>query len=130
MSPWAQWALLKSGWARYGVTLGRTFAHTRSPAFAMRNRSVVLIASLALLQACASTSTTRAGDVIAITGVSVVDPSSSQPALPDQTILIADDVIRAVGTASSILGLWDTHVHSINSGITASGIATCPDSIF
>ncbi len=91
---------------------------------------------LAVLHACASVSTTPAPDAIAIVGVTVIDPSSSQPSATDQTILVADGVIRAVGPPSSIdipagarrvdgrgkfaiPGLWDAHVHFMNTGVTA-----------
>ncbi|MBA2440619.1 MAG: amidohydrolase family protein [Thermoleophilaceae bacterium] len=74
--------------------------------------------------------------MIAIVGVSVIDPSASQATVPNQTILVADGVIRAVGPASEITipagarrvdasgkyaipGLWDAHVHFMNTGSTA-----------
>jgi imidazolonepropionase-like amidohydrolase len=93
------------------------------------------VAALAVLTACASVSTTPANPAIAIVGVTVIDPSSPQPA-PDQTIVIADGVIRAVGPSSAIEiplgarrvdgrgkfaipGLWDAHVHFMNTGVTA-----------
>ncbi len=99
-------------------------------------RSVVLIATLAVFHACASVGTTPAADTIAIVGVTVIDPSSSEPAASDQTILVADGVIRAVGPSSAITipasarrvdasgkfaipGLWDAHVHFMNTGVTA-----------
>lgn len=102
----------------------------------MRNRTVVVIAALAGAQGCASVSTTPSSDPIAIVGVTIVDPSSSRPSVPDQTILIADGVIRAVGASSAIAipvnarrvdargkfaipGLWDAHVHFMNTGVTA-----------
>lgn len=101
----------------------------------MRNRSA-LVAALALIQACATAGTTPAGEVIAIVGVSVVDPSASQATVTNQTILVADGVIRAMGPASEITipagarrvdargkfaipGLWDSHVHFMNTGKTA-----------
>jgi len=104
---------------------------------AIRNRSVVLIVTLAVLNACASVTTIpAASDAIAIVGVTVIDPSSSQPPAPDQTILVADGVIRTVGPSSAIAipagarrvdargkfaipGLWDAHVHFMNTGVTA-----------
>jgi imidazolonepropionase-like amidohydrolase len=102
----------------------------------MRHRSVGLIAALVLLDACASTGTTLGGNAMAIVGVSVVDPSSSSSAVADQTILVSDGVIRAVGPSSAVVipagarridargkyaipGLWDAHVHFMNTGITA-----------
>ncbi len=101
----------------------------------MRHRSALIVA-LALLHACATAGTTPAGEVIAIVGVSVIDPSASQATVPNQTILVADGVIRAVGPASEITipagvrrvdasgkyaipGLWDAHVHFMNTGSTA-----------
>jgi imidazolonepropionase-like amidohydrolase len=101
----------------------------------MRNR-LVLITACAVLHGCASVSSTRSADAIAIVGVTVVDPSSTQPATPDQTILITGGVIRAVGPSSAITlpegarrvdargkfaipGLWDAHVHFMNTGVTA-----------
>jgi imidazolonepropionase-like amidohydrolase len=102
----------------------------------MRHRSVVLIAVLVLLDACASTRTTLGGNAMAIMGVSLVDPSSSSSAVADQTILVSDGVIRAVGPSSAVVipagarridargkyaipGLWDAHVHFMNTGVTA-----------
>ena len=99
-------------------------------------RSLARIGALALVCACASVSSTPGSDAIAIVGVTVIDPSSSEPATPDQTILISDGVIRAVGPPSSIdipagtrrvdgrgkfaiPGLWDAHVHFMNTGVTA-----------
>jgi imidazolonepropionase-like amidohydrolase len=90
----------------------------------------------ALLIACASVNTTPATESIAIVGVTVIDPSSAQASVPDQTILIADGVIRAVGPSATIEipagarrvdgrdkfaipGLWDAHVHFMNTGVTA-----------
>ena len=102
----------------------------------MRNRTVVVIIALAVVPGCASVSTTPSPDPIAIVGVTIVDPSSSQPAVPDQTILIADGAIRALGPSPAIAipagarridargkfaipGLWDAHVHFMNTGVTA-----------
>ena len=81
-------------------------------------------------------STTPHADAIAIVGVTIVDPTSSQPSATNQTILVADGVIRAVGAVSAIAipagtrrvdgrgkfaipGLWDAHVHFMNAGVTA-----------
>jgi imidazolonepropionase-like amidohydrolase len=99
------------------------------------DRSAILVAVLLLLSACASVSSTPSGDAIAIVGVTVIDPSSSEPAKPNQTILISDGVIRAILPSSSpipssarrvdgrgkfaIPGLWDAHVHFMNTGVTA-----------
>jgi imidazolonepropionase-like amidohydrolase len=99
-------------------------------------RPVVLIAWLALLYACASGGANSAADAVAIVGVTVVDPSSSQPSATDQTILVSDGVIRAVGPSPAVAvpagarradalgkfampGLWDAHVHFMNAGVTA-----------
>ena len=97
-------------------------------------RSLVPVATLALLNACASVSPTTER-AIAIVGVTVIDPSSQQPAKANQTILIADGVIRAILPSSvpipasarrvdgrgkfAIPGLWDAHVHFMNTGLTA-----------
>ena len=99
-------------------------------------RSLARTGALALVCACASVSSTPGSDAIAIVGVTVIDPSSSAPATPDQTILISDGVIRAVGPLASvdipagtrrvdgrgkfaIPGLWDAHVHFMNAGVSA-----------
>src|SRR5512132_3398922 len=101
----------------------------------MRNRSLLPVLALAAL-ACATVHATPASDGIAIVGVTVIDPSSSLPANTNQTILVSDGVIRAVGPSSSIAipasahrvdasgkfaipGLWDAHVHFMNTGVTA-----------
>jgi imidazolonepropionase-like amidohydrolase len=100
------------------------------------SRPVVLIVTLALLLGCASVAATPGADPIAIVGVTVIDPTSSQPSATDQTILVSDGVISAVGPSSSIAipagarpvdgrgkfaipGLWDAHVHFMNTGVTA-----------
>jgi imidazolonepropionase-like amidohydrolase len=102
----------------------------------MLNRTAVLIAAIAALDGCVSPRITPAANAIAIVGVTVVDPSSAQPATPDQTILISEGVIRAVGPSSTVMipssarrvdargkyaipGLWDAHVHFMNTGVTA-----------
>ena len=98
-------------------------------------RSLFLGAALATLNACASVSPTPVSDAIAIVGVTVIDPSSSAPPKSNQTILISDGVIRAVLPSSlpipasarridargkfAIPGLWDAHVHFMNTGVTA-----------
>ena len=106
------------------------------PSGSTTGRSLVRIGALALVYACATVGSTPGSDAIAIVGVTVIDPSSSEPATPDQTILIDDGVIRAVGPPSSIdipagtrrvdgrgkfaiPGLWDAHVHFMNTGVTA-----------
>jgi imidazolonepropionase-like amidohydrolase len=100
------------------------------------SRPVVLIITLAALLGCASVATTPGTDAIAIVGVTVIDPTSSQPSATDQTILVSDGVISAVGPSSSIAipagarrvdargkfaipGLWDAHVHFMNTGVSA-----------
>jgi imidazolonepropionase-like amidohydrolase len=102
----------------------------------MRKCSLGLFVAIAAFDGCASARTTPSPEVIAIVGVTVIDPSSSQPAAGDQTILVSDDVIRAVGPSSAIAiparapriegkgkfaipGLWDAHVHFMNTGVTA-----------
>lgn len=79
---------------------------------------------------------TAARPRIAITGVTVVDPSRATPLTPDQTILIEGDRITTVGPARSVRvpdgarvvdgrgkyampGLWDAHVHFMNTGVSA-----------
>ena len=69
----------------------------------IRHRSIVLVTALVVIHACASVSTIPAADAIAIVGVTVIDPSSSQRSAPDQTILVADGLIRAVGPSSAIV---------------------------
>lgn len=104
---------------------------------ATMSRSAVLLTTIAVLNACASTGSTLGADAIAIVGVTCIDPTSaSRPTSPDQTIVIADGVIRAVGPTSAITipvgarrvdgrgkfaipGLWDAHVHFMNTGVTA-----------
>ncbi|MDQ2667517.1 MAG: amidohydrolase family protein [Gemmatimonadota bacterium] len=74
---------------------------------------------------------------IAITGVTIVDPSvaaSRQAGMTDQTILIRNGIIEAVGPSIVIPrgtrqidgrgkfvipGLWDAHVHFMNTGPSA-----------
>ena len=73
---------------------------------------------------------------VAIVGVTVVDPTSTRAPATDQTIVITDGLIRAVGTSAAIAipsgaqrleahgkfaipGLWDAHVHFMNTGVTA-----------
>ena len=73
---------------------------------------------------------------VALVGVTVIDPASGAPSATDQTILIVDGRIRAVGPSRTtaipramqrvaargrfaIPGLWDAHVHFMNTGETA-----------
>ncbi len=91
---------------------------------------------LMLMQACASVAPTNANESVAIVGVAIVDPLSNQSSTTDQTIVISGGVIRAVGPTSTITvpvnarrvdgrgkfaipGLWDAHVHFMNTGVTA-----------
>jgi imidazolonepropionase-like amidohydrolase len=77
-----------------------------------------------------------ADTLLAVVGVTVIDPSSTNPPATDQTIVISNGVIRAVGPARSVAvppgarrvvargkfaipGLWDAHVHFMNTGVTA-----------
>ena len=102
----------------------------------MRSLLVFLVAAIAPAHSCATVGANPATDAIAIVGVTVIDPSSAQLSTPDQTIFISDGVIRAVGPPSSIdipagtrrvdgrgkfaiPGLWDAHVHFMNTGVTA-----------
>ena len=92
--------------------------------------------AFAALGGCASVSPTPREPSLAIVGVTVIDPSSSAQPLRDRTILIADGVIREVGPSATVAvppgaarvdgrgrfaipGLWDTHVHFMNTGVTA-----------
>jgi len=90
----------------------------------------------ALLMAVSSTrADPRAGGCIAITHVSVVDPSRTavQPVTPDQSVLICGDRILSIATSKKahfprgarivegrgkylIPGLWDMHVHLFAAG--------------
>ena len=91
---------------------------------------------LMMVQGCASVSPTSSNTTVAIVGVTIVDPSSNQPSSADQTILITNGVISAVGPTAAmalpanahqvdgrgkfaIPGLWDAHVHFMNTGVTA-----------
>lgn len=104
-----------------------------------RSRGIVmgsmLTSMLALLYSCATVAGNPTQDTIAIVGVTVIDPSSPQSAKANQTILISDGVIRAVLPSPlpvpasarrvdgrgkfAIPGLWDAHVHFMNTGVTA-----------
>ena len=74
--------------------------------------------------------------MLAIVGVTVIDPATGSAPVPDQTILITDGVISAMGPTAAmtfpadtrqldargrfaIPGLWDSHVHFMNTGVTA-----------
>src|SRR5262245_8336407 len=73
---------------------------------------------------------------LAIVGVSTIDATQSPPRRDDQTILIERGRIAAIGPRAAvpvprvarridgkgqfvIPGLWDSHVHFMNAGITA-----------
>ena len=108
----------------------------RGPEIAMPVKTSVRVVSLATLCACASVGARPAQDVVAITGVTIIDPTSSSPPAESQTILVSGGVIQAVGPSTStaipagarrivgsgkfaIPGLWDAHVHFMNTGPTA-----------
>jgi hypothetical protein len=99
-------------------------------------RWIALFAALAGLNVCTTLPPHAATDAIALVGVTVIDPSSTEPPLTNQTIVIADGLIRDIGPASAIAvpagarkvdargkfaipGLWDAHVHFMNTGVTA-----------
>lgn len=73
---------------------------------------------------------------VAIRGVTVIDPTSDAMPVGDQTIVVVNGVIRAVGPTAgtavpagvpvveargkfAIPGLWDMHVHFMNTGVSA-----------
>lgn len=73
---------------------------------------------------------------VALVGVTVIDPTSAAPSATNQTILIVDGRIRAIGPSRTttiprglrrvaargkfaIPGLWDAHVHFMNTGEAA-----------
>lgn len=76
------------------------------------------------------------GALLVLTGVTVIDPTPGAPSRPNQTILIIDGRIVSVGPPESvhssagapvvnargkfaIPGLWDMHVHFMNTGPSA-----------
>lgn len=78
-------------------------------------------------------------EILAITGVAIVDPSGRDSIAHDQVIVISNGRILAVGTRSAvhvpsearvvngagkfvIPGLWDSHVHFMNAGIAALAV--------
>ena len=90
----------------------------------------------AVIAACTSLPRQQSDNAIALIGVTVIDPTSDAPPRSDQTILISDGVIQFVGNAAvlqlpagtrqidatgkfAIPGLWDAHVHFMNTGVTA-----------
>lgn len=92
-----------------------------------------------LASACASSMTQQApsaASTIAITNVTIVDPGSSSLVSAGQTVLIRDSLVVGVGASARsaippgarvvnatgkflIPGLWDMHVHFMNTGVTA-----------
>lgn len=103
---------------------------------AMPIRAGALLGILATAYGCATARNQPGAGEVVITGVTVVDPSSSLPSAPDQTILVSSGRIRAIGPSSSVAipagarrvdgrgkfaipGLWDAHVHFMNTGVTA-----------
>ena len=103
----------------------------------MRHKPSVIGSLCLLLLGCASgRSAAPAAASLAIVGVTVVDPSSSRAPALNQTILVSGGIIRAVGPSDAmpipsgarridargkyaIPGLWDSHVHFMNTGVTA-----------
>ena len=96
----------------------------------------VSLASVLATGGCATRSSPTGDDLVAITGVTIIDPSSARPSATSQTILISNGVIHSVGPDGSIAaaagarqidargkfaipGLWDVHVHFMNTGVTA-----------
>lgn len=95
-----------------------------------------LAACLGWLPACSPAGIAPVGESLAIVGVTVIDPSSGVAPAADHVIVITDGVIRAVGAPSAVTiptdarridargkyaipGLWDSHVHFMNTGVTA-----------
>ena len=102
----------------------------------MAARFVLILAALAVGAGCGRPEHPRDPGTIAITGVTVIDPSTARVPAADQTIIISNGLIRAIGPASTtaipagarrvaapgrfaIPGLWDAHVHFMNTGVTA-----------
>ena len=100
----------------------------------MRANSLILFSLLALDPGV--TPDAQPSPAVAIVGVTVIDVSSENPPARDQTILVQNGVISAVGPASgvkipagtrridgtgkfAIPGLWDAHVHFMNTGVSA-----------
>jgi imidazolonepropionase-like amidohydrolase len=100
-------------------------------------RSPALIAAIVLSVASLPEAAAQgAPGPIAIVGVTVIDPNSTHAPPTGQTILVVDGTIRAVGPSSEVElprgtrlvsaqgkfampGLWDAHVHFMNTGETA-----------
>ncbi|HJQ12793.1 MAG TPA: amidohydrolase family protein, partial [Gemmatimonadaceae bacterium] len=77
-----------------------------------------------------------APQAVAIVGVTIIDPTSSDPPLTEQTILVANGEIQLIGPTAAVTypagtrqidghgkfaipGLWDAHVHFMNTGASA-----------
>ena len=99
-------------------------------------RAIALAGALFALTQCVTARPAGSPESIAIVGVTVIDPSTSNPPAPDQTILVQNGEIYWVGPAAAVRyragtreidghgkfaipGLWDAHVHFMNSGVTA-----------
>lgn len=99
-------------------------------------RLVALACTLFALVQCVTGRPPGSTESIAIVGVTVIDPSTSNPPAPDQTILVQNGEIYWVGPSAAVRykagtreidghgkfaipGLWDAHVHFMNSGVTA-----------
>ncbi len=67
----------------------------------MRIRSLVVVATLGLLNACGGSSGSGCGDGLALVGVTVIDGLGNAPAA-DQCVLICEGEIRAVGPDGSV----------------------------
>ena len=122
------------------MTRGEINTTTRGLAFRMRPVLVVPLTALAVAS-CARPSTGLAQtpisvEPLAIVGVSTIDPTHSPARQDDQTILIDGGRIAAIGPRASVAvprgarridgtgqfvipGLWDSHVHFMNAGVTA-----------
>ncbi|HVF39095.1 MAG TPA: amidohydrolase family protein [Gemmatimonadaceae bacterium] len=78
----------------------------------------------------------RASGDVALVGVTVIDPASNGPARSRQTIIVRNGRIQSIGPSTSVAiprgmrrvmaqgkfaipGLWDSHVHFMNTGVTA-----------
>jgi imidazolonepropionase-like amidohydrolase len=99
---------------------------------------LLLVLTVFALSASAAAQTPR-DSAIALIGVTVIDPSTSasaQAGMTDQTILIRNGIIQSIGPSKSIViprgtrrvnaggkfvipGLWDAHVHFMNTGPSA-----------
>ena len=134
--------------ATRGINSLRRLASARPSAIitGMTHRLGLLAAAAAFLSivassGCAPTMGAREAPaqnatVLALTDVTVIDPAASDPRRPNQTIVIEAGRITSVGPRDSVRipagarrvdaagrylipGLWDTHVHFMNAGVTA-----------